>query len=71
MEIVSFGLFNKSKSLIFRKLLEILKRFFFNKSTLEGLWRYYLQDSPVPIVVQNGLAPFRHAFRLFFSVVRW
>ena len=60
---IIYSLFNKSESSIFRKLLEILKSFFFlNKSTLEGLRRYYLIDSPVPIVVQNGVAPFRHAF---------
>ena len=60
--------FNKSESSIFRKLSEILKRFvFLNQSTLKGLRRYYLIDSPVPIVVQNGLEPFRHAFHLFFQ----
>ena len=59
---VTYSLFNKSESSIFRKLLDFKTFFFLNKSTLEGLRRYYLIDGPVPIVVQNGLAPFRHAF---------
>ena len=53
----------QERILNFSKTIRDLKTFFFlNKSTLEGLRRYYLIDSPVPIVVQNGLAPFRHAF---------
>ena len=59
---LSYSLLNKSESSIFRKLLKILKHFFLNNSTFEGLRRYYLIDSPVPIVVQNGRAPFWHAF---------
>ena len=47
----------------FSKTIRDFKTFFFlNKSILEGLRRYYLIDSPIPIVVQNGQAPFRHAF---------
>ena len=53
----------QERVLDFSKTIRDFKLFFlFNKSTLERLRRYYLIDSPVPIVVQNGLAPFRHAF---------
>ena len=67
-QVPEWKVFNKSESSIFQKLSEILKRFvFLNKSTLKGLRRYYLIDSPVPIVAQNGLAPFRHASHLFLQ----
>ena len=53
----------QERVLDFSKTIRDFKTFFFlNKSTPEGLRRYYLIESPVPIVVQNGLAPFRHAF---------
>ena len=53
----------QERVLVFSKTIRDFETFFFfNKSILEGLRRYYLIDSPVPIVVQNGLAPFRHAF---------
>ena len=45
----------QERVLDFSKTIRDFKMFFFlNKSTLEGLRRYYLIDSPVPIVVQNG-----------------
>ena len=51
----------QERVLDFSKTIRDFKTFLKNKSTLEGLRRYYLIDSPVPTVVQNGLAPFRHA----------
>ena len=45
----------QERVLDFSKTIRDFETFFFlNKSTLEGLRRYYLIDSPVPIVVQNG-----------------